>query len=88
MSNSTKGVYGKQAARNALNLLDRLDEVTGLFAGSGADEVPAEVLDLVNQRQQARRDKNFARSDEIRDALAAQGWVLEDTPSGPRVKRG
>lgn len=83
-----EGGTGEQGAKNALALLDRLNEVTGLFAGSGGDEVPAEVLDLVNQRQQARRDKNFARSDEIRDTLAAQGWILEDTPSGPRVKRG
>jgi cysteinyl-tRNA synthetase len=83
-----EGGTGEQGAKNALALLDRLNEVTGLFAGPASDEVPAEVLDLVSQRQQARRDKNFARSDEIRDTLAAQGWILEDTPSGPRVKWG
>jgi len=41
----------------------------------------------VKQRQQARREKNFARADEIRREIGAKGWVLEDTPDGPRVKR-
>lgn len=78
---------GQAGGEQALALLDRLNEVTGLFAGGGDDAVPAEVTNLVNERQQARRDKNFARSDEIRDLLAAQGWIIEDTPGGARVKR-
>ena len=79
---------GAAGAANALALLDRLDTVTGLFgAPAAADAVPADVLDRVNQRQQARRDKDFARSDAIRDALAAEGWIIEDTPDGARVKR-
>jgi cysteinyl-tRNA synthetase len=41
----------------------------------------------VAERQQARRNKDFARSDAIRDQLLAEGWVLEDTADGPRVKR-
>jgi cysteinyl-tRNA synthetase len=82
-----EGSVGEAGARNALALLDRLNEVTGLFAGPKESDVPAEILTLVNERQQARRDKNFARSDEIRDALSALGWILEDTPGGARVKR-
>jgi cysteinyl-tRNA synthetase len=75
-------------AENALALLDRLDEVTGLFGEGGeAKEAPEEILARVNQRQQARRDKDFALADEIRDKLAAEGWIIEDTPDGARVKR-
>lgn len=77
----------EQGARNVEALLDRLDSVTGLF-GADNDEAPQEILDKVNERQQARRSKDFARADTIRDELAAAGWVIEDTPDGPRVKRG
>lgn len=76
-----------QGARNVEALLDRLDTVTGLFGG-GDEEAPQEILDKVNERQQARRSKDFARADAIRNELAAAGWIIEDTPDGPRVKRG
>ena len=82
------GKVGETGAKNALALLDRLDGVTGVFGdGSASDEAPQDVLDRVNQRQQARRDKDFALSDALRDQLAAEGWVIEDTPDGARVKR-
>ncbi len=78
---------GIDGAKRALAMLDRLNEVTGIFAPPVESEVPQEVTDLVRERQQARRDKNFARSDAIRAELAEQGWVIEDTADGPRVKR-
>lgn len=78
---------GEEGAQQAEALLDRLNTVTGLFGGATEEKVPQEVLDLVAERQQARRDKNFARADEVRNTLLAQGWVIEDTPDGPRVKR-
>ncbi len=74
-------------AQRALDLLDRLHAVTGLFAPPAAPEAPQAVLDLVMERQEARRSKDFARADAIRDELAADGWVVEDTADGPRVKR-
>lgn len=74
-------------AERAVALLDRLDEVVGVLGAGEAEEAPAEILALVNERQEARRSKDFARADAIRDQLAAGGWVIEDTPEGPRVKR-
>ena len=50
----------------------------------GLDE---EIERLIEERLQARKEKNFARSDKIRDELATQGIVLEDTPQGTRWKR-
>ena len=47
----------------------------------------AEIDALMLERDQARREKNFARSDEIRDLLKEQGIVLEDTPQGTRWRR-
>ena len=81
------GAVSEEGARNALALLDRLDEVTGVF-GEREVAVPEDVLARVQARQDARRAKDFARADALRDELAAEGWVIEDTPSGPRVKRG
>lgn len=78
---------GKAGAEKALALLDRLDAVCGLFPEKEAGAAPQEVLELVNERQRVRREKDFSRADEIRDILNGMGWVVEDTPDGPRVKR-
>jgi len=80
------GCLGAPGAAHALALLDRLDAVCALFPAKKPDAVPQDVLELVNERQRARREKNFARADEIRDTLKAMGWVVEDTADGPRVK--
>ena len=81
------GEVGEKGAQNAINLLNKLNQITGLFNPDMEEEVPAEVLEKVMQRQQARRDKNFALADTIRNQLLEQGWVIEDTPQGPRVKQ-
>jgi cysteinyl-tRNA synthetase len=52
-----------------------------------AAEAPPELLALLDERQAARKAKNFARSDAIRDELKAKGWQIEDTPKGSRLKR-
>lgn len=76
----------KEGAQNAQALLDRLHRVTGVFPPLPTNGVPEEIQALVKERQQARRAKDFARADAIRDELAGSGWVVEDTPDGPRVK--
>ena len=83
-----EGALSCDGAREALGLFDRLDEITGLFGDPPDSEAPPEVLERVMARQQARRDKDFARADSLRDELAADGWIVEDTSDGPRVKRG
>ncbi len=50
--------------------------------GGGIDD---EIRKLVDERQAARKAKNFARADEIRDLLKAKGFALEDTPQGVRI---
>jgi cysteinyl-tRNA synthetase len=69
--------------------LRRLAGALGLF--QHGDEVssgpPPEVEGLVAERQQARAVRNWKRADDIRDALAALGWAVEDTPAGARVTR-
>lgn len=77
----------KDGAQNALGLLDKLDAVVGVLGDAPEQDTPQEILDLVQDRQDARRNKDFARADAIRDELTEKGWVLEDTPDGPRVKK-
>jgi cysteinyl-tRNA synthetase len=73
-------------AAAALAAWERLDTVLGLGVKKEA-EVPAELQTLLDQRQAARKAKDFKRADAIRDELKAKGWMLEDTPKGARLKR-
>ena len=54
-------------------------------SGSGAVTAPAEVQALVEQRAAARAGKDFAESDRLRDAIAAAGWLVRDTPQGQQL---
>ena len=50
-------------------------------------DVPTELQTLLDERQAARKAKDFKRADAIRVELKAQGWMIEDTPKGARLKR-
>jgi cysteinyl-tRNA synthetase len=66
------------------------DSVLGIFPQTEAEtetDEDAEIQALVDQRTQARADRDFARSDAIRDELAARGIVIEDTPHGAVWRR-
>jgi cysteinyl-tRNA synthetase len=66
--------------------LDRVDSVLGILHDLEED-VPAGIQARACARDEARKNKDFTKADQIRDALAADGWIIEDTPKGPRVKR-
>ena len=68
------------------NLLSGWLAIFGLFF-KNEELVDAKVDALIEERNQARKDRDFARSDEIRDLLKEQGIVLEDTPQGTRWRR-
>ncbi|PYT00958.1 MAG: cysteine--tRNA ligase [Acidobacteria bacterium] len=70
-----------------LDAIAKFDSVLGIFGSSDRGSLDAEIEILVEEREEARRQRNFARSDEIRGELAAQGIVLEDTKDGVRWKR-
>lgn len=83
----TRNGATKEFAEKCLSLLDELTGVLGLLRekeedGGGIDD---EIQKLVDERQAARKAKNFARADEIRDILKARGITLEDTPQGIRI---
>jgi cysteinyl-tRNA synthetase len=73
-------------AATELKAWETIDQVLGIGA-KATDEVPAALLALLEERQAARKAKDFKRSDAIRDELKAKGWVIEDTPKGPRLKK-
>ncbi len=80
------GAVGSDGARKVRAFLDEIDTVLGVV-GEESVELPQQVLDLVEQRETARRDKNFALADQLRNQIAQAGYIVEDTPDGPRVKK-
>ena len=78
-------VKGNCAA--AAKLFDELTDVLGLVYNRKADDLDSEVEALIAQRTQARKDKNWAEADRIRDELKAMGIVLEDTAQGVKWHR-
>ena len=75
------------AAANLLGILDE-DPIEWLQGAGSDDAISAEQIEaLIEERQQAKLDKNYARADEIREELTSQGVVLEDSREGTRWKR-
>ena len=81
-----EGKLTPAGAASALAAWQKVDAVLALGAPPAA-EAPAELLQLLQDRQAARQAKDFKRGDGIRDQLKAAGWVIEDTPKGPRLKK-
>ena len=50
-----------------------------------AAQIPADIAALADERAAARKAKNWAESDRIRNELAARGWLVKDTPQGQRL---
>jgi len=77
-----------KAAQAAAQLFDELCGVLGiLYTRKEPGSLDAEIEALIEQRQQARSNKDFALADKIRDELAAQGIRLEDAPQGVKWHR-
>ena len=85
---AVKDGHGSRAfAKAALERLQELADVLGLLQKEVKEEIDPEIQKLIDERQEARKAKNFARADEIRDLLKAQGITLKDTPQGVQIVR-
>ena len=71
----------------AIDLFDELTNVLGLVYNRDTGSLDEEIEKLIEARQNARNEKNWAEADRIRDELKAQGIVLEDTPQGVKWHR-
>jgi cysteinyl-tRNA synthetase len=91
-----KNLYQKKAAAVILDQYRDFDRILAALDVDAAlaqkqdqqaeqSDVPADVLALVQKRVEAKKAKDFATADAIRDELKAQGWIIEDSPAGPRV---
>ncbi len=78
---------GKAALDRARIVYDELTGVLGLLVHKAEEEFPAKALELLEERQAARKAKDFSRADQIRDALKEMGFTVEDTANGPKLKK-
>ena len=76
----------KELAQKALELIRELGAPLGMFQKSTKGNLEDDIESLISKRQQARKDRDFALADKIRDELKDRGIVLEDTPQGVRWK--
>ncbi|HHY79882.1 MAG TPA: cysteine--tRNA ligase, partial [Thermoanaerobacter sp.] len=78
----------KKLVEYILDMFLKLSEVLGLsYRGVETELNDEEILALIEERQKARKEKNWKLADEIRDRLREKGIILEDTPEGVRWKR-
>src|SRR5579872_3263027 len=80
---------GKGEAEEILNFLHKIDAVLGVLPLHQEEEkIPLELLEALERREKARQEKQWKIADENRDFIFAQGYLIEDTPAGPRLKKG
>ncbi len=77
----------KELVETATTLFDELTGVLGLVYNRKTESLDDEIEKMIEARTQARKDRNWAEADRIRDELKAQGIVLEDTPQGVKWHR-
>ena len=75
-----------EAIDAGLDALKTMTDVLGILR-KDYDSTPAEVKELVEKRAAAKKAKDFAEADRLRDEVLKMGYVIEDTPKGPKVKK-
>ena len=86
-SNKAMDLGALSPGQAAQTLLDFKKINTVLALEEDVQTASSEILALVEDRQQARAERNWARSDEIRDQIALLGWIIKDTKQGPQLIR-
>ena len=80
------GESSKAAVEAALTSLKALSDVLGILQKQ-EDALPAEIQAMVDERAEARKNRDWKRSDELRDAIKAAGYILEDSREGQKVRK-
>ena len=76
----------RASAQRALNSLMAVSGVLGILTKEN-EEIPAEISAMLKEREEARRNKDWKKSDELRDALKDAGYIVEDTKNGQKVRK-
>jgi cysteinyl-tRNA synthetase len=84
-----EGKIGNHQAKEILEILFRVDSIFGLFPKSLLDkeDLPKEIVDILEERRSARENKNWAKSDELRDFLTEKGYEVKDTKEGQECRK-
>ncbi len=85
---SADNTVSKEQLIEGTKLFDVMTEVLGiLYNRKAADEIPAEVKELAEKRAAARKAKDFAEADRLRDEIAALGWQIKETRQGTEITK-
>ena len=87
LSNITAPEGSRDYAQYVLDTLEKLCDILGIITERKEELLDDDIEKLIEERQAARKEKNFARADEIRDMLAEKGIILEDTRAGVKWRR-
>ena len=85
INTAVKDGCSKEFAEESLKILTELTSVLGLLQQEDEAGIDDDIQALVDERQEARKNKDFARADEIRDMLKERGITLKDTPQGVQI---
>ena len=78
----------KLSADIKYSLITDFDKVLGLnLADVKTEKIPSQILKLAKDREKHRKEKNFKKADELRKKIESLGWLIEDTPQGPKLKK-
>lgn len=67
--------------------LGLMEAAKKLNSGEGEEDIPEEVKALVEERKAARKAKDFAKADELRDKIGELGYIVEETRQGTKIKK-
>ena len=87
INTSTDGESSKEYLENLFDRLVRLTDVLGIIVDKEEEILESDIEALIEERQAARKAKDFARADQIRDELLAKGIILKDTREGVQWKK-
>lgn len=82
-----KDQVGISEAEDVLDFLRKIDEVLGVLFTEKEEGIPQELLEILERREEARKKKDWALADECRSILFSEGYQIEDTPQGARLKK-
>ncbi|NLD51244.1 MAG: cysteine--tRNA ligase, partial [Clostridiaceae bacterium] len=84
--NSAKD-QSRESLEYAAGVFDEISGVLGLKLKSEGEQIPEDIVRMAEERTEARKARNFQLADELRNKITEAGYVLEDTPQGPKITR-